>query len=145
MAAYDVTYVYTDEDDWSEERTARVAAKSKAAAWDLFVSSVEGGDEDVWGKTWGSRPEHSGDDTYYVVGDPEEEDWDPPVKLIRIVGVKPAERGNGKTRERKGNGARSTRVRKPRPKIGKAKRDGKKTETKRKPGSVLAAALRRDK
>ena len=30
------------EDDWSEERTARVAAKSKAAARDLFVSSVEG-------------------------------------------------------------------------------------------------------
>lgn len=52
-----------------------------------------------------------------------------------------ASMGNG-TRAR--NGKRRTTT-KPRPKIGKAKRGGKKTETKRKPGSVLSAALRRDR
>jgi hypothetical protein len=96
MGAYDITYVYTDEDDWTETRKIRVSAANEASAKELFLDSVRGGDEDVWGETWGATPELAGGDEWYVTGLPESSGWtaDIPTKMIRFVKAEPVHRQN---------------------------------------------------
>lgn len=75
----------TDPVDVTEPESWYVLASSADNARELFRSAVRGGDESVWGFSFGSRPEHAGDDDYYVTELSEDEDSDEmETTMIRI-------------------------------------------------------------
>lgn len=85
---YEIEYYRTDDGDFTHTEHWYVRAASAGAAKGLFREAVKGGDESIWEESFGSRPEDSGDDTYYVMLDPEEEGWEAPVLMIRIGDAK---------------------------------------------------------
>lgn len=97
-----ITYYVTDADDMTETEQWYVLAPDKASAKQSFEESVKGGDETIWGFEFSERPEHSGDDDYYVTildldrlpPDATQEDIDsqePDVHMLRIGKVEQVE------------------------------------------------------